>query len=323
MSLEGRKPVEVAVGVLIRPDGSFLLGSRPQGKPYEGYWEFPGGKVEPGESLVEALTRELDEEIGVHIATATPWITIEHRYTHAHVRLHFMRVFEWRGEPHGRETQSLAWCRLNNDTPVTPLPSPLLPATLPCLRWLGLPRVMGISQATELGTDAFLAKLAIALERGLQLVQIREPDLDADRVEHLVTETVARAREHGARVLVNSCHRQALWELAQGVHFRSVDLAALTERPALAHVGASVHSRAELLRCGYLALDHAVLGPVTSTLTHPGQAPLGWNAFGEIALDSPVPVFAVGGMRRADVDAGATHGAHGIAAIRSVWADPD
>jgi 8-oxo-dGTP diphosphatase len=327
MSLTQRKVVEVAVGVLVRPDGSFLLGSRPQGKPYEGYWEFPGGKLEPGETIVQALTRELEEEIGVQIEGATPWITIEHHYTHAHVRLHFMRVFRWRGEPHGRETQSLAWCRLDpglnsatGDALHAPqLPSPLLPATLPCLRWLALPRFMGISQAAELGQVKFLRKLAAALEAGLRLVQIREPKLDAGQAAQLLTESMALAREHGAHVVVNSGHPRALWERAQGVHLRAAELAALTERPSIARVGASVHTRDELLKCGDFALDYAVLGPVAQTRSHPGQVPLGWPAFEAIALDSPVPVYAIGGMVSTDLDLAAGHGAHGIAAIRSVW----
>jgi 8-oxo-dGTP diphosphatase len=124
-----RKEVEVAVGVLIREDGAFLLTSRPPGKVYEGYWEFPGGKVEPGESVEEALRRELIEEIGVTIGAAQPWKVERVDYPHALVRLNFLKVFAWEGELHMHEGQAFAWEQL----PVQV--APLLPGTIPVIAW--------------------------------------------------------------------------------------------------------------------------------------------------------------------------------------------
>jgi len=129
-----RNPVEVAVGVLIRPDGAFLLTSRPSGKVFAGYWEFPGGKLEPGESVDAALRRELHEEIGVHIAAAHPWQVTEFDYPHARVRLHFCKVYEWSGELHMREGQQMCWETL----PVRS--APLLPGTVPVLGWFAAER---------------------------------------------------------------------------------------------------------------------------------------------------------------------------------------
>lgn len=94
--------VDVAVGVLIRPDGAVLFGQRPAGKPYAGWWEFPGGKLEAGESVEQALARELHEELGIDVHESRPWVVREYRYPHAHVRLHFQRIVSWAGEPHGR-----------------------------------------------------------------------------------------------------------------------------------------------------------------------------------------------------------------------------
>jgi 8-oxo-dGTP diphosphatase len=133
----GRKVTEVAVGVLIRADRAVLLADRPAGKAYAGYWEFPGGKVEPGETVAAALARELREELGVSIGPSMPWIAFEFDYPHAYVRLHFERVYEWQGEPHAREGQRLAFHRLNERAP-----APLLPAAVPALRWLRLPEVL-------------------------------------------------------------------------------------------------------------------------------------------------------------------------------------
>ena len=125
----GRKVVEVAVGVLIRPDGQFLLTSRPAGKVYEGYWEFPGGKLESGESVEQALRRELQEEIGISIAAVHPWKVEMVDYPHALVRLHFCKVYEWTGELQMHEGQSFAWQSL----PVQV--EPVLPGTVPVLQW--------------------------------------------------------------------------------------------------------------------------------------------------------------------------------------------
>ena len=125
-----RTPVDVAVGVLIAGDGRFLLTSRPEGKVYAGYWEFPGGKFEPGETVEQALRRELHEELGITIAAALPWQQELMDYPHARVRLHFCKVFAWQGEFEMREGQQMAWQTL----PVSV--TPVLPGTVPVLRWL-------------------------------------------------------------------------------------------------------------------------------------------------------------------------------------------
>jgi 8-oxo-dGTP diphosphatase len=122
-------PIDVVVGILMKPGGDVLLGQRPAGKPYAGYWEFPGGKVEPGEDLFAALQREFVEELGIHITSAEQWCGVEHVYEHAHVRLHFFISREWRGEPQSLEGQAFAW---QGAFAVTPL----LPATIPLLEWL-------------------------------------------------------------------------------------------------------------------------------------------------------------------------------------------
>jgi 8-oxo-dGTP diphosphatase len=129
-----RSEVHVAVGVLIAADGRFLLTSRPQGKAYAGFWEFPGGKLEDGESIEQALRRELQEEIGVTIGEAFPWRDQVVDYPHALVRLHFCKVFAWTGDLEMREGQSFVWERL----PVAC--TPVLPGTVPVLEWLASER---------------------------------------------------------------------------------------------------------------------------------------------------------------------------------------
>ena len=129
-----RTPVDVAVGVLIDAEGRFLLTSRPAGKVYAGYWEFPGGKLEAGESVEQALRRELHEDLGIEIGAVQPWQVELLDYPHARVRLHFCKVYEWRGEFEMRERQAMAWQTL----PVQV--APVLPGTLPVLQWFALER---------------------------------------------------------------------------------------------------------------------------------------------------------------------------------------
>lgn len=129
-----RAVVEVAVGVLVRADGAFLLTSRPAGKAYAGYWEFPGGKLEAGESVEQALRRELQEEIGITIAAAEPWKVELVDYPHSLVRLHFCKVHDWNGDLQMREAQDFAWQQL----PVQV--APVLPGTIPVLDWFAAER---------------------------------------------------------------------------------------------------------------------------------------------------------------------------------------
>ncbi len=140
--LPAREPVHVAVGVLIERDAEghedrFLLTSRPAGKVYAGYWEFPGGKLEAGETVDEALRRELHEEIGIDIGAVHAWREIEVDYPHARVRLHFCKVFDWTGDVQMREAQTMAWQRLPVDV------RPVLPGTIPVLQWLAEERGHG------------------------------------------------------------------------------------------------------------------------------------------------------------------------------------
>ena len=156
-STKKKPPVEVAAAVLLRPDGSFLLAQRPAGKIWAGYWEFPGGKVEAGESAHHALVRELREELGIQVETAYPWLTRVFTYPHATVRLNFFRVTAWRGELHPHEGQAFAWQQAlpaASAADVSSLVSvaPVLPANAPVLRALSLPALYAISNAAELGT---------------------------------------------------------------------------------------------------------------------------------------------------------------------------
>jgi 8-oxo-dGTP diphosphatase len=309
-----RKLVDVAAGVLTMPDGRYLLGQRANDTVYAGYWEFPGGKVEAGESPAQALCRELDEELGIHVTHLRPWLRREHVYEHAHVRLHFFEVTQWSGEIHDKVHGALAWV-----SPEASAPAPMLPANGPILKALRLPRVMGITRAGEVGVDRQLAELDAALAGGLRLVQVRESTLDGATREQFARDVARRVHACGGLVLISGDIALAHAVRADGVHFPARQLAMLDARPDSAWVGASCHDRAELEHAAMLGLDYGLLGPVTETQTHPDRAALGWARFTELAAGLPMPVLALGGLDWGAVEHARDMGAHGIAGIRGIW----
>ena len=304
---------EVAVAVFIKPDGSFLLSSRPEGKPYPGYWEFPGGKIELRESVLAALKRELIEELNVSITHATPWFTFLMRYTHAHVRLHCWRVHAWHGEMRGMEAQKFAWQRLETITV-----APTLPGCVPIFKALALPDTYAITNATEMGAAPYLALLERALANGLKLIQVREKSLPIIALKNFARHVVELAHAHNAKVLINSDVDLASEVGADGVHLTSTQLAACAVRPQFDMVAASTHTSADIERAGDLNLDFAVLGAVKQTHTHQGAAPLGWENFAALVTAAPLPVYAIGGVSRNDLQAAIACGAHGIAMQRGL-----
>lgn len=306
--------VEVVAAVIERPDGSFLLGQRPAGKVYAGYWEFPGGKVEPGEPLAAALTRELHEELGIEVDLAYPWIVRTYTYPHAKVRLNFFRVRAWHGDPHGKEAQRLAWQHLSAlDV------APLLPANGPVLRALHLPFEYAITHAGEIGVQQQLQLLDRRLTQGLRLIQVREKNMPAPELERFAAAVIAKARACGAQVLINSDIELARRLGADGVHLTSAQLARLERPPAPGWCAASCHDAADLVRAAQLGIDFAVLGPVQPTPTHPQAQALGWEGFGALTRGSAIPVYALGGMAAGDLEAAWRYGAHGIAMVRGSW----
>ena len=297
-----------------RPDGTFLLAQRPIDKMWAGYWEFPGGKVEAGETARDALIRELKEELGIELVNAYPWITRVFTYPHATVRLNFFRVTAWRGEVYPHEGQQFAW-----QSPTEVIVHPLLPANAPVLRALELPSLYAISNVAELGVEEFLARLQTRLDEGLRLIQLREKNMPGEALRALVERVVLMAHAQGAKVLINGDVALAQEVGADGVQLTSLQLAECTERPPVEWCAASCHSVDELHRAEKLGCDFAVLSPVLPTKSHPGAATLGWDNFASAAAGSSIPVYALGGLNQSDMSAAWQRGAHGIALLRQAW----
>jgi len=341
--IEKTKIVEVAAAVLQRPDNSFLLAQRPPDKIWAGYWEFPGGKIEPGETPRHALVRELREELGITVTTAYPWVTRVFAYPHATVRLNFFRVTAWSGELHPHEGQQFAWQRPLSLALMEPLAiqlspqadkslvisrggergqvvvSPMLPANAPILRALSLPTLYAISNVQELGEDEFMLRLEVALHDGLRLVQLREKNYSSVALRALALKMLPLLQQHDARLLINADIELAKEIGADGVQLTGVQLAELSMRPDVEWCAASCHN-AEELRCAeQLGCDFALLSPVLATLSHPGATHLGWENFAAIAAGSSIPVYALGGLTHAHMQTAWEHGAQGISLLRQAW----
>ena len=306
--------VEVAAAVIERPDGAFLMASRPPGKAYAGWWEFPGGKVEAGETARQALVRELHEELGIEVKEAWPWLNRSFVYPHAHVMLRFFRVTAWAGEPHPHEGQTLAWTLAD-----APEVEPILPANGPILKGLRLPLEYAISALSDLGEVEFLRRLDVRLAQGLRMLQLREKNLPRADLACLAREVQARCRAHGALLVLNGDAELAA-SVQAGLHLTSAQLMGLQARPDLEWVGASCHNPEELARAAELGLDWVVLAPILATRSHPDAQPLGWNALADWVRDYPLPLFALGGLTSADLPHARALGAHGVALRSAAWA---
>jgi 8-oxo-dGTP diphosphatase len=308
--------VEVAAAVMLRADGrEFLLAQRPEGKVYAGYWEFPGGKVEPGETVRQALVRELQEELGITVTACSPWLTRQFTYPHATVRLNFWRVTAWDGEigiTAPLEHSAVDWLACGD----APHVEPILPANAPILKALSLPTKMAITMAESEGVERQLARLEAALADGLRLIQVRDKGLPPAQRQGFAEAVVRLAHDAGALVVINDDAELARRVGADGLHLSSGALAACAARPDFAWVGASCHTAGEIARAGELQLDYALLSPVLPTPTHPENPGLGWAEFSQRIAGNTLPVFALGGMKNEMLAVAKDAGAHGIALMR-------
>ncbi len=305
---------DAAVAVLLREDGQVLLGQRPADKSWAGWWEFPGGKIEDGESAIEALQRELQEELGTSAIEAYPWLTRSFDYPERSVKLHFFMVRRWVAEPHGKEGQQLSW-----QNPANLTVDPMLPANAPIFGALTLPPVYAITNLAETEEDVFFERLKTALDAGLKLIQVREKQLNAHALKSFAKRVIALSQPYGAKVMINADIALARELNADGVHLPASQLMALQSKPEGMLCGASCHNAAELAKAKNLNLDFVVLAPVMPSKSHPEVEPLGWQNFTRLIQDYPLPVYALGGLEPQDLVTAWKNGAHGIAMQRAVW----
>ncbi len=304
----------VVAAVLERGDGRLLVAQRPHHLDHGGCWEFPGGKVEPGESETAALARELVEELGIELLESRPLLHLEHRYPKRRVALSFHRVVRWRGEPVGREGQPLRWLPAEA---LTQLDFP--EANRPLLRRLAPPRCCLVTGAADDAGD-FMRRLQRGLDRGADLVQYRHRD-EPERWQRLARDVIACCQERQVPVVLNAYPVWVERLGADGVHLASRQLLALQQRPLTAEyrVTAACHDLEQLRHADALAIDLALLSPLQSTTSHPGAPVLGWQRFAQLAGQVQLPVAGLGGVGPDQIAQVRQHGGCGIAAISALW----
>ncbi|MBS0457404.1 MAG: Nudix family hydrolase [Proteobacteria bacterium] len=314
---DSRTPaIHVVAGVIADAAGRILLARRTAGRDLAGLWEFPGGKVDPGETPEQALARELHEELGIEIGASSPLIAVPFAYAHKRIVLDVRRIEDWDGAPSGREKQALAWA------PPEKLPRYAMPpADRPVVAALLQPDRYLVTPEPDAGEDDFLRALERALAGGVHRVQLRARTREPAALLPLAKATRRLCRAHRAQLLLNG-EIVLAQELGVGVHLRAAQLAQLRERPLPAKlpVAASCHDAQELRQAQALGADFVVLGPMAATPSHPERAPLGWDGFAHLRETVDLPIYALGGMTCDDLAAARLHGAQGIAAIRGLWA---
>jgi 8-oxo-dGTP diphosphatase len=314
------KLVRVAVAILQKQNGEYLLASRPSGKGWAGWWEFPGGKIESNEDPEQALTRELQEELGVTPTRTQAWIKRRYDYPATHdaeaktVLLHFYFVYEWLGEPTPLEGQTLAW-----QQPQQVGVKPILPANAPIMHALSLPSIYAISNVAEMGESAFLAALKLRLDEGLQLLQLRENQLNEDALSRMSERILSICEAYSTKVLLNGSPEQAKHLGMHGVHLNHHRLMMLKNKPLNGIVAASCHNAHELKLATQLNLDFVVLSPILSTQSHPENPGIGWKHFSQLVESIEIPTYALGGMQTSMLNEALSHGARGIAMQRAIW----
>jgi 8-oxo-dGTP diphosphatase len=310
--------IQVAVGCLLK-DQQVLICQRLARQSFAGQWEFPGGKLEAGETPQQALIREFAEETGLHTTDWQPLISYPWDHGEVQVQLHVFVTAAAQGELQAHEGHALEWC------PIDELDQRrMLVANKGIVRALQLPDRYLITGNFHDHHDA-LVRLKTALSNGIKLVQLRAKYLDKSKFIELAHEMLPLCHGHGAKLMLNA-KLDWLVDLPQadGIQLSSTEMMSLTKRPIAQNklLGVSTHNAVELAKALELQADYVLLSPVKPTHSHPGLPGLGWQGFADMAKFIPIPVYALGGL--SDVDRGDAKGfgAQGVAAISGYWPQP-
>lgn len=307
--MESSQYLHVAVGVIKDGLGNVLISLRHDTAHQGGLWEFPGGKVEAGETVEQALNRELYEELKISIQGMVPLIKIRHQYSDISVLLDVWTVTHFSGVPKGCEGQMIKWVakkQLRNYS----FPD----ANYPIITAVNLPSEYAILNGTE---DVDLLKnLNTLLDSGVTLIQARLKALSFQSVKRFFEQAIPLCQEKEVCLLVNSAVENVDQISTDGIHLTARDLLALKERPASYRwVAASCHNQKELHHAESIGVDFVVLAPVLVTKTHPNVEPIGWKSFKQLTNEINLPVFALGGLQKIDKEKAQREGAQGIAGI--------
>ncbi len=289
-----------------------LITQRRSGTHLAGLWEFPGGKLEPGETRMTALSRELSEELGVEVTHAEPLIRIRHHYLQRDVLLDVWEVNQYQGQAFGREQQPLKWV-FPKDLGSYNLP----PANTPILKALLLPDYYAILDADNQSTANLHNQLRYNAANQCSLFLLRSKTLDSERYNRLAIDLIQLSIKLQVKLLLNSSVDQVINLGAAGLHLSTQAACLLNIRPLARELllGVSCHNLSELQIAQRLDADFALLSPVQHTQSHPESTPLGWQQFSMLVDQINVPVYALGGLTHSDLIEAKQYGAQGLAGI--------
>ncbi|RMF15200.1 MAG: Nudix family hydrolase [Gammaproteobacteria bacterium] len=303
--------IQVAVGVVRDAEGRVLLAWRDSKRHQGGCWEFPGGKLEPGESVEAALARELHEELGIRTdpADMTPLIQIPWHYGDKSVLLNTLALNRFGGTPAGLEGQAVRWARIDDLTP------DMFPAAnRGILRSLQSPPCVFITPSLSDKEQVF-RDLESAAERGAGMVILR-PGAGQSPHADMLAQCAGHARGLGMRAMIHARCPRRCWALGDGLHLPAGQWMDACDRPA-GWLGVSCHSPEELELARQAGGDYALLSPVCPTASHPGQDAIGWKTLAQWVRQAAMPVYALGGVGPADLPRAQAAGAQGVAGIRA------
>ena len=308
--------MQVAAGVIFNKAGKVLLAKRPHGVHQGGLWEFPGGKLEPGEDVKTALTRELQEELGLVVDKARPFIKLHYDYPDRSVVLNVWLVNKWHGHIHSKEDQCIQWVKIENFSELN-FPA----ADEPIIKAIQLPSLYLISPGPTGSLNNYLLCIEECMQAGTRLLQLRCKEEIFKQHPHLVRQVLEVCNTYKVKLLLNSTPATAVLYKTHGVHLSSPRLLQLNHRPldTTYWVAASCHNQNELAHACRIGVDFIVLSPVEATPSHPDVKPLGWNKFLQLTEHSTVPVYALGGMQPLHLQKAWDNGAQGVAMLSGVW----
>ena len=316
VNADDTKSIHVAVAVISDQQGRILIAKRPDHLHQGGLWEFPGGKVEPGEQLDAALEREIHEELGINVRQSRPLIKIKHEYSDRQVLLDVWCVTGFDGQAHGREGQEIKWV-----TPQQLCDYQFPEANKRIVSMVQLPSLYLITPSVIADQQQFLQKLDTALQAGIKLLQFRQKQQPDTHGHEFLDACYQCCKKYDAKLLVNAGIENLKNLPGDGVHLSGDRLMAL--EPGLNKNGkllsASCHNQQELEQAEKMGVDFVMLSPVLDTPSHPGAATLGWEDFSRLVRGVSIPVYALGGMYAEHVPIAYEHGAQGVAVISSIW----
>jgi len=313
------KRIEVAVGVLSRQcaDQQFevLVAQRLVKDRYFEKWEFPGGKLEQGESPFSALCRELNEELEIDVLKATPLIRLDHNYPDRHVRLHVFEISEFSGQAHGKEGQAVQWLKPQQCAELD-----FLQANEPIVNAVVLPKFVLITDITKYGLDKTMDRIvSLQKKHGNIIVQLREKTNDL-AVLSAYKSKITPLLKQGSLLMLNDEPDVAKQLGFDGVHLNAGRASKLVKKndQGLKWVGVSCHDSSELKHAEKVA-DFALLSPIQSTNSHPEQTPKGWDFFSNRVKVAALPVYALGGLSFNDCEKARLNQGQGVAMLSAAW----